>query len=206
MNDRTRTEERPFKFRVKQETRASEGRACEHPGCAKTGEYRAPKSRTSLSEYRWLCLDHVRAFNQSWDYFSGMSEPEINAFQRDAVTGHRPTWGMGRRHAPRPEDAVAMGGWSHQVDDTFAILDDGPGGQYQRAKEVKPERRLSKVQLDALAVLGLDEATTLNDLKARYKELVKRYHPDANGGDRGAEERLKQVIKAYGTLKSSGFR
>jgi hypothetical protein len=206
MNDRARTDERLFEFRVKQE-RPATGRACDHPGCAKTAEFRAPKSRTSLAEYHWFCLDHVRAYNQSWDYFAGMSEPEISAWQRDAITGHRPTWIMGRRSAPRPEDAAAMGAaWTNGVDDVFTILDDGPGGPQRRYEEPKPKRRFSKLQLDALAVLGLDEGATLPDLKARYKELVKRYHPDTNGGDRGAEERLKQVIKAYGTLKSSGFR
>jgi hypothetical protein len=203
MSDRPRTDDKLFEFRVKQE-RPVAGRACEHPGCDKKAEYRAPKNRSSLNEYHWFCLDHVRAYNQSWDYFAGMSEPEISAWQRDAITGHRPTWVMGRRHAARQEDASAMP-WTHHIDDTFTILDDGPGGRVHH-EQPKPTRRLSKLQLDALAVMGLDEGATLPDLKARYKELVKRYHPDANGGDRGAEERLKQVIKAYGTLKSSGFR
>ena len=54
-------------------------------------------------------------------------------------------------------------------------------------------------------MLHLAHGATLIEIKARYKELVKRFHPDANGGDRGAEERLKQVIKAYGVLRASGL-
>ncbi|MFO1060844.1 MAG: DnaJ domain-containing protein, partial [Dongiaceae bacterium] len=37
----------------------------------------------------------------------------------------------------------------------------------------------------------------------RYKSLVKRLHPDANGGDKAAEERLKHINLAYSTLKNS---
>ena len=61
------------------------------------------------------------------------------------------------------------------------------------------------MQIRALELLNLDASATLHEIKARYKELVKRFHPDANGGDRGAEERLKQVIKAYGVLRAAGL-
>lgn len=196
-----------FTFRIK---RGSEGaragtRSCEKPGCAEPATHRAPKSRSSLSDYRWFCLDHVREYNQHWDFFAGMPEDEIARFQRDAIVGHRPTWGMGKRHARNPEDAAKSPGWSHKIEDIFTILDDGPAGPKPQPRDI-PKRKLSKLQEDCLATLGLDDTATLNDAKARYKELVKRYHPDANGGDRGAEDRLKQVIKAFSVLKSSGLR
>jgi DnaJ-class molecular chaperone len=64
---------------------------------------------------------------------------------------------------------------------------------------------LTRLQRQAFDILDLEPSVTLNEIKARYKELVKRFHPDANGGDRGTEERLKQVIKAYGVLRASGI-
>ena len=69
----------------------------------------------------------------------------------------------------------------------------------------RPERQLTRLQIIAMDTMQLSHNATLIEIKARYKELVKRFHPDANGGDRGAEERLKQVIKAYGVLRASGL-
>jgi DnaJ-class molecular chaperone len=43
------------------------------------------------------------------------------------------------------------------------------------------------------------------EIKARFKELVKRHHPDANGGDRGAEDKLREIIQAYNYLKQAGL-
>ena len=89
---------------------------------------------------------------------------------------------------------------SFRFNDGFSVFEDEDGDQ-QRPKPT----RLTKGQLDALAILNLEDGATLQEIKARYKELVKRFHPDANGGNRGTEERLKQVIKAYGHLRATGL-
>ncbi|HTQ13926.1 MAG TPA: J domain-containing protein [Rhizomicrobium sp.] len=170
-------------------------RACEQAGCAGEGGYRVPRSRTDLSDHMWFCLEHARAHNEKWDYFNGMSEAEIEAFRTDAVTGHRPTWPLGKR-AARMRDGHDSG---PRYDDRYGVF--GDVAEQPR----RPERRLLRPQIVALETLGLEQTATLQEIKARYKELVKRYHPDANGGDRGAEERLKQVIKAYGVLRASGL-
>ena len=87
------------------------------------------------------------------------------------------------------------------VNDSHAMFaEDGETQPYAR-----PERHLTRLQIIAMDTLQLAHNATLIEIKARYKELVKRFHPDANGGDRGAEERLKQVIKAYGVLRASGL-
>ncbi|HEY4115098.1 MAG TPA: J domain-containing protein [Rhizomicrobium sp.] len=168
-------------------------RNCARPECAKQGTHQVPKSRDNLNEHLWFCLEHARAHNESWDYFRGMSEDDIEAFREAAITGHRPTWPLGKRSA-RPRD----GQWAH---DSYAVFGDAA----EKPRPRPPERRLSEVQSRALDVLNLEATATLHEIKARYKELVKRFHPDANGGDRGAEERLKQVIKAYGVLRASGM-
>ncbi len=171
-------------------------RACARPDCIKEGTHRVPKSRDDLNEHLWFCLEHARAHNESWDYFRGMSEDEIDAFREAAITGHRPTWPLGKRSA-RPRN----GRGPYEFDDGYGVFGDAA----EKPRPRPPERRLTGMQERALEVLNLDPTATLLQIKARYKELVKRFHPDANGGDRGAEERLKQVIKAYGVLRASGL-
>jgi DnaJ-domain-containing protein 1 len=169
-------------------------RACARANCPNSGTHRVPKDRDNLDKHLWFCLEHARAHNEAWDFFRGMSEAEIAAFQVDAVIGHRPTWPLGKRSA-RMRD----GHGGPEMDDGYGVFGD------VAEKPRRPERRLTRPQLIALETLNLDASATLQEIKARYKELVKRFHPDANGGDRGAEERLKQVIKAYGVLRAAGL-
>lgn len=172
-------------------------RPCAKPGCEGEGGYKVTKSRERLGEYMWLCLEHAREHNENWDFFRGMDEKDIESFRNDAVTGHRPTWPLGKRAArmQNPFGGFTVGdSHGHFVKDA-----DSP------AQPRRPERTLTRLQMQSLDTLHLPHTATLIEIKARYKELVKRFHPDANGGDRGAEERLKQVIKAYGVLRASGL-
>ncbi len=178
-------------------------RACEMPGCAEAGTHRAPKGRHLEGEYFWFCLDHVRQYNKSYNYFSGMNDAAIQAFQRDATIGHRPTWQMGvnaraeeRPHAARP------GGfnWAGGAQDPFRLFGEG-----FQARGPEPERRkVHNMEARSLKTLGLDMTASSAEIKARYKLLVKRHHPDANGGDRSLEDRLREIIQAYSYLKSVG--
>ncbi|HEY4941250.1 MAG TPA: J domain-containing protein [Rhizomicrobium sp.] len=172
-------------------------RPCARAGCAGDGGYRVSRSRENLGEHIWLCLAHAREHNESWDFFRGMDEKDIESFRNDAITGHRPTWPLGKRAArmQNPFGSFAV------HDDHGTVAEDGDSEPRVR----RPERTLTRLQIQALDTLRLPHGATLIEIKARYKELVKRFHPDANGGDRGAEERLKQVIKAYGVLRASGL-
>ena len=185
-------------IRIKPDTlvRKPSLRRCAKPECENEGTHRVPKSRDRLNEHLWFCLEHARAHNEAWDFFAGMNEAQIESFRNEAITGHRPTWPLGKRSA-RPRNGVDFG----PVEDHFSVLGDVAEREPPRA----PERHLTRPQIQALELLNLDASATLHQIKARYKELVKRYHPDANGGDRGAEERLKQVIKAYGILRAAGL-
>jgi len=187
----------PVKPRSTLRREAAAGRACAVKGCADRGEYRAPKSRERLDDYQWLCLNHVRVHNTSWDFFAGMSDAEIATYIQGNVTGHRPTWALGEKTAKTGPDATGP------LRDSFGLF--GRGKAYDRMLQEEPGRHLSRLQRDALAALDLEDDASLNDVKARYKELVKRFHPDANGGDRSCEEQLKRVIRAYRTLKASNF-
>lgn len=167
-------------------------RACDTPGCPGEGMFRAPKSRDRLTDYYWFCLEHVRDYNANWDYYRGMSPSEIERHVRADVTWQRPTWPLGsnEKRKPRPDDI--------EIEDPFEIFGEGAGPrptQESRMRDLPPEER------EALAILDLPPEVTLDELKARYKVLVKRHHPDANGGDKQAEERVKAINRAYSTLK-----
>jgi hypothetical protein len=191
----------PLRFkkdiRIKpEEVRPKSLRACARPECPSEGTHQVPKSRDNLGEHLWFCLEHARAHNEAWDYFRGMTEAEIEAFRTAAIIGHRPTWPLGKRAA-----RVRNGDGAYHYADDFGLFADVA----EKPRAGPAQRPFTRLQEHALDVLNLDACATLHQIKARYKELVKRFHPDANGGDRGAEERLKQVIKAYGVLRASGL-
>jgi DnaJ-like protein len=186
---------------------------CEWPSCNAAATHRAPKGRLRENEHWRFCLFHVREYNHSYNFFAGMSEDAIAKYQKDAVTGHRPTWKMGmnggrpagRSHSARfhPEAGA---------DDPFDLARD-LGLNFARAGAADDEhlrrretRIIRNAERKALDVLGLEADATTRDVKLRFKMLVKRHHPDANGGDRSSEERLRAIIEAYNYLKSVGFR
>ena len=171
-------------------------RLCEWPGCQRIGEYRAPKSRDNLRSFFYFCIEHVRAYNRAWDFFSGMNQDEIEAYLREDVTWHRPTWKIGNADQPHGD------GWRWQ--DPFEVFMNGPGtdGAEARAEWDRPTSRLGKKER-MLKIMELEHDATPAELKARYKELVKVHHPDVNGGDKDAEERLKLINEAYNYLRES---
>ena len=169
-------------------------RACDHPGCTNGGEHRAPRSRADLDSFYWFCLDHVRAYNAAWNYYAGMSEAEIEAEIRHDTTWQRPTWPFGSRYSAAHA----------HIRDAFGFFSEGEGEKRERREESAKKRPLT-VQEQALQVFELETPFTLVRLKARYKELVKANHPDAHGGDKAAEERLKIINQAYSTLKAAYF-
>jgi hypothetical protein len=170
-------------------------RACDHPGCDAGGDFRAPRSRLELNHYYWFCLEHVRAYNLAWNYYAGMNEGEVEAEIRRDTVWQRPSWKLGERYGPRP-----------QFRDPFGFQE-----KYQQAKARRraghdardPASRAMSAREQALAVFDLEPPLTADQLKARYKVLVKLHHPDANGGDKAAEEKLKIINQAYATLKAS---
>lgn len=167
--------------RKKSETVQPSGHRCNWAGCLSAGDFRAPRSRTNLREYQWFCEEHIVAFNKSWNYFEGMGEEEIYAFQRDATTGHRPTWRM---------DQV-KGNPTAKLEEAFGRMF-GEGHAYKA--EAKP---IGAREKDALAVLDLEHPSDKSKIKAQYRELVKKYHPDVNRDNARAEETFKKITRAY---------
>lgn len=166
---------------------------CDWPDCSEVGQYPAPAAEGGNSR-RHFCLEHIRSYNRSFNFFEGMSEADIAAFQRSARTGHRPTWSMGARRATPGQ----KGGWQWQ--DPMDLISEASAGQ-----AAPPAKQASSGQKRALEVLELDEKATAEEVKTRYKARIKKFHPDANKGDRSHEEKLNRVIQAYNYLKASGF-
>jgi len=151
-------------------------------------------------------MDHVRQYNASYNYFDGMSDGDVMKFQKEALTGHRPTWKLGANGTTAEKSKKGF--------DTANIeggsVGDPHGFFAWRAKQARQEgkkakRRLRPLERKSLRVLHLDSAATKDEIKTRYKELVKQHHPDANGGDSAFEEKLREIIAAYNHLKQSGL-
>jgi len=167
---------------------------CDFPGCAAEGEFRAPKGREREGEYFCFCKDHVREYNATYDYFRGMDDESLAKFRQAEVIGHRPTWKMGPRG----------GAGGRHVDETiYAEARNMRRRGARRADGQPPAPRYNALALKALFVLDLDANAAEAGIKARYKELVKRHHPDANGGDRSSEDKLREIIQAYNYLRAN---
>lgn len=170
------------------------GPACAHPGCTEAGEFKAPKTRDPRDGYHLFCLEHVRAYNAGWNFFAGMSQTDIEHYQRRDSTWHRPTWKLGEGPDRTDEDI-----WVH--DDLGLLGELGPApGPKPRHNVIRDPR-----EREALATLGIEPPVTLAGIKTRYKTLAKKYHPDRSGGDKKAEERFKEVNQAYTYLMSCGY-
>jgi DnaJ domain len=178
-----------------------EAPACQWKGCSGAGLYRAPMGRGREGQYLRLCLEHVREFNASYNYFAGMSNAEVEAYQKDSLTGHRPTWRVGANSwAHGTQQGMGYAGPDRRFADPHDLFAWRAGrvGEQQR-RTVKP------LELKSLEALGLTTTAERHEIKARFKELVKRHHPDANGGDKRSEDKLREIIQAYNYLKQAGL-
>ena len=179
-------------------SRGADAPCCQWKGCGNTATHRAPKGRLRENEYWRFCLEHVREYNHSYNYFSGMSEDAVMKYQKDAITGHRPTWKMGMGNPGR----AAFG---PDTRDPFNVFREfGNGNARAHTERSEPQRMVRNAERKALHELGLEEGAQKAEIKARFKILVKRHHPDANGGDRATEDKLREIIQAYNYLKSTG--
>lgn len=170
-------------------------RTCSAVGCPEVGAHRAPKARDRLDEYFWFCLQHVRVYNARWDFFKGVEQPEIEAFQKANASWHRPTWKFNTGKATEQDLKAAM-----RQSTLFADHVD-TNGHASGSRIAGAGIFVGKAEQKALTTLELEVSATKEDIRIRYKELVKRYHPDSNDGDRAGEERLQQVLHAYNYLK-----
>lgn len=183
-------------IRVKPEddrSKQEHGAKCNWRSCERPGKFPAPKGRDKEGEYYLFCQHHVREYNKKYNYFVGMDADDIVDYQKESSTGHRPTWSF------KEKEAVSG---KPNLNDPFNFVDDD---EIEQPQKTAGGRRLRNLERKSLEELGLPANATKDDIKTRYKELVKRHHPDLNGGDRNSEDKLAEVITAYNYLKKVGM-
>ena len=158
-----------------------------------------------MNKFLWLCTEHAREHNKNWNFFEGKTDAQAAAMRNAARYGDRPTWKMSKNGRAAAAAKAGMEG--------FAEIDDAVGGATRMEDSsstadgdvYREGRRLTRLQLQAFRTMNLRANASNSDVRKRYAELVKRFHPDSNEGDRSAEEQLQEVIKAHQILKKAGF-
>lgn len=186
------------------EPRRSTEPGCDRAGCMEPGLHRAPKGRGNEGQYWRFCLAHVREYNASYNYFDGMPDEAVVEYQKDAAVGHRPTWTMSVNGGRQRRRNGAPSAENFDYLDPLGVMRSAGFEGARRAPEPAKPRRPGPV-LKALETMGLEEHADAAAIKAQYKSLVKRFHPDAHGGDRSFEDRLRDIIRAHDTLKAAGL-
>jgi hypothetical protein len=177
-------------------------RACDSKDCEHKAVVRVAKSPRNANEKIWLCEEHARAHNAKWNYFEGLSPKEAEAARLANIYGDRPTWQMGKNERAR-STAKARG--PADLRDAYGIFTEAVKTASQVQDATRNGRPVSKLQEKAFVTLDLVVSAEAGEIRRRYAELVRRFHPDANGGDRSAETQLQEVVRAHHILKKAGF-
>ena len=167
---------------------------CEWDNCKEKGDYKAPVEKDNSKNYRWLCKEHIKLFNKSWDYFNGMNQGEIEDFLKSDMTWHRPT----QQFASSDNFFNIL--WSNALNDKFIFFN-----QEKRINSLNG-RKLSDKDKDAFKIMGLQFDTSWPIIQKTFKTLVKKYHPDKNSGNKKFEDKLKKITLAYSHLKLTMVR
>ena len=162
---------------------------CDYKNCKKIGQYRAPIEKDNSKKFRLLCLEHIKEFNKSWDYFKGMSNQEVCEFLKSDITWHKPTQSFSS-----PDNFFNIL-WNNTLNDGIGILNN----DYE--KIIKTKKIFSPKDKEAFKIIELEVGTKWEKIQKQFKKLVKKYHPDMNAGNKNFEEKLKIITLAYTRLK-----
>ena len=164
---------------------------CDWKNCKSIGKFKAPKEKDNSKNFRWFCLEHIKEFNKSWDYFSDMSENQILDFIRSDITWHKPTQSFGS------SDNFFKVLWNNtlrdELDKEKLKSDFNHMGQF----------RYNHKDIKAFEILGISVGSQWEKIYHKFKILVKKFHPDMNSGNKKFEEKLKSITLAYTQLKNT---
>ena len=177
-------------------------RLCDQEGCDNKAAVRASKSPREPQAKVWLCQDHARLHNAQWNFFDGMSPAEAEAARLANIYGDRPTWAMGKNERAR---TAARARGPADLRDAYGIFTEAVRTATRNRTPMRDGRPVTKLQAKAFDTLELSANAASADIRKRYAELLRRFHPDVNGGDRSAEMQLQEVVKAHQILKKAGF-
>jgi hypothetical protein len=177
------------------------GPGCQWDGCEKNGTHRAPVGRDAEGLYLFFCLPHVKEYNKGYNFATNLSEADIARYQREAATGHRPTWGTTVTQASEtPIPSAVRSGTAKALNARKTAAQ-----RLAQKRTGVPIRKLKVLEAKAFETLGLSPDATPEEIKRRYKERLKMHHPDANQGNRTSEGELRASIEAHKILKLNGF-
>ena len=162
---------------------------CEWENCMEIGNYKAPMEKDNSKNYRWLCVEHIKLFNKSWDYFDGMNQDEIENFLKSDMTWHRPTQKFGS------SDNFFNILWNNALNDKFNFF------KQEKNTHSLNEKKLSEKDIDAFKIMGLELNASWPIIQKKFKTLVKKFHPDKNSGNKQFEDKLKKITLAYSHLR-----
>ena len=163
---------------------------CDWENCKEIGNYKAPLEKDNSRKFRYLCLEHIKIFNKNWNYFSDMSEDQIEYFIKSDLTWHKPT-----KSFSSPDNFFKVL-WNNALEDKINIFGKINDKNVQRSN-------LSEKDRHALQILGLNYQANWADIQKTFKGLVKKYHPDKNRGSKKYEDILKKITLAYSQLKNT---
>ena len=178
---------------------------CDWEGCEKAGEYRAPKGARGEGQYHHFCLEHVRHYNTSFNFFADMDKDELEeALHTPPKAESRSSFATGNPGTRTSRQAAAGLRPGDKYGDPFGVFAKYRHRQAQKpaTERVKPLHEQDRRALETLGIVGPPKS---DEIKRAYKTLVKIHHPDANGGDKSSEERLRTIISAYSHLKKVGL-
>ena len=185
-----------FKFDIERKNLSWEKtypKICDKEQCNEIGEYKAPKSRIKLKEYYYFCLNHVKEYNKSWDFYKGLTVNQIEQAMRKDTIWDRPSWPL----KGKPSKIMDQINELLNNDNNFFEKDSYYYGFY---KNKLIDETLTKEQNNALKLLDLKLPVNLDQIKKKYKKLVKIFHPDVNGNNKEAENKFKEINESYKIL------
>ena len=162
---------------------------CDWENCKESGSFKAPIEKDNSKNYRWLCEEHIKLFNKSWNYFDGMDQNEIENFLKSDLTWHRPTQQFGS------SDNFFNILWTNALSDKFNFFN-----QEKNINNLNG-RKFDTKDRDAFRIMGLELNASWPIVKKQFKTLVKKFHPDRNAGNKKFEDKLKRITLAYSHLK-----
>ena len=170
---------------------------CEKEGCNKSGKYRAPKSADNNTEFYWFCMEHVREYNLTWNFFENHTQKQFVDQVNADKTWNRKTKPFRDQGRESEQKAWARLG----INDPLDVL--GEKGTREDVRGAIYSKRLGATERRAIEILESRDSMSKAEIRKQYKKLVKDLHPDMNGGERTDEDRLQEVVWAWDQIKDS---
>jgi hypothetical protein len=163
---------------------------CEWENCNDKGSFKAPRDKDDSKRFMWLCENHIKTFNKSWNYFEGMSQEQIETFLKSDATWHRPTQKFGSLNN------FFNILWNNALNDKFKLFNNNDKSKLNIIS------RLSEKDKEAFKTMDLKVDDDWGAIQKKFKALVKKFHPDKNSGNKQYEDHLKKITLAYSHLRS----